>query len=174
MQLGEFELLPVSDGSFALDGGQMFGVVPKPLWQRKVPADERNRIQLSLTCLLIRTGRLNILVETGIGDKFDARFKDIYDVRHPPTLLTLLESAGVKPEDVHIVINTHLHFDHCGWNTRRVDGKTVPTFPRARYLIQRGEWESALDSSERERASYIEEFFRPRRRKRSFWMATRR
>jgi len=161
MQLGDFELLPISDGTFALDGGQMFGVVPKPLWQRKARADERNRIQLSLTCLLIRTGRLNILVETGIGDKFDARFKDIYDVRHPPTLLSSLESARIKPEDVHIVINTHLHFDHSGWNTRRQDGKTVPTFPRARYLIQRGEWESALDPNERERASYIEEFFRP-------------
>jgi glyoxylase-like metal-dependent hydrolase (beta-lactamase superfamily II) len=161
MQLGEFELLPVTDGTFALDGGQMFGVVPKTLWQRKAAADDRNRIQLSLTCLLIRTGRLNILVETGIGDKFDARFRDIYDVRHPPTLLSSLGSVGVNPEDVHIVINTHLHFDHCGWNTRRVGGKTVPTFPRARYLIQRGEWESALNPSERERASYIEEFFRP-------------
>jgi len=160
MQLGEFELLAISDGTFALDGGQMFGVVPKPLWERKAPADERNRIQLSLTCLLIRAGRLNILVETGIGDKFDAKFRDIYDVRHPPTLPASLENVGVKPEDVHIVINTHLHFDHCGWNTRRLGGKTVPTFPHARYLIQRGEWESALDPCERERASYIEEFFR--------------
>ncbi len=161
MKLGNFDLQIISDGTFALDGGQMFGVVPKPLWQRKAPADERNRIQLSLTCLLIRAGRLNILVETGIGDKFDARFRDIYDVRHSPTLLASLENVGVKPEDVHIVINTHLHFDHCGWNTRRLGGKTVPTFPRARYLIQRGEWESALGPSERERASYIEEFFRP-------------
>ncbi len=161
MKLGNFDLQIVSDGTFALDGGQMFGVVPKPLWERKAPADERNRIQLSLTCLLIRAGRLNILVETGIGDKFDAKFRDIYDVRHPPTLLASLENAGVKPEDVHMVINTHLHFDHCGWNTRRLGGKTVPTFPRARYLIQRGEWESALGPSERERASYIEEFFRP-------------
>jgi len=161
MKLGNFDLQIVSDGTFALDGGQMFGVVPKPLWERKAPADERNRIQLSLTCLLIRAGRLNILVETGIGDKFDAKFRDIYDVRHPPTLLESLENVGVKPGDVHIVINTHLHFDHCGWNTRRLGGKTVPTFPRARYLIQRGEWEGALNPSERERASYIEEFFRP-------------
>ena len=161
MQLGEFELLAVSDGTFALDGGQMFGVVPKRLWERKAPADKSNRIQLSLTCLLIRTGRLNILVETGIGDKFDAKFMEIYDVRHPPTLPASLQNAGVKPEDVHIVINTHLHFDHCGWNTRRLEGKTVPTFPKARYLIQRGEWERALNPSERERASYIDEFFRP-------------
>ena len=139
----------------------MFGVVPKPLWERKAPADERNRIRLSLTCLLIRTGRQNILVETGIGDKFDAKFKDIYKVQHPPTLLAGLAELGLKPEDVVLVINTHLHFDHCGWNTRRLDGKTVPTFPRARYLIQRGEWEQALNPTERNRASYLEEFFKP-------------
>jgi len=159
MKLGDFEVHTVSDGTFALDGGQMFGVVPKPLWERKAPADERNRIRLSLTCLLIRTGRLTILVETGLGDKFDAKFKDIYDVRHPPTLLTSLQELGVRPEDIDIVINTHLHFDHCGWNTRRLGGKTVPTFPRARYFIQRGEWQCALKPTERERASYIEEFF---------------
>jgi glyoxylase-like metal-dependent hydrolase (beta-lactamase superfamily II) len=161
MKLGQFELEVVSDGTFALDGGQMFGVVPKTLWERKAPADERNRIRLSLTCLLIRTARQNILVETGIGDKFDAKFKDIYNVQHPPTLLAGLGKLGLKVEDVDIVINTHLHFDHCGWNTRRLDGKTVPTFPRARYLIQRGEWQQALNPTERDRASYIEEFFKP-------------
>jgi glyoxylase-like metal-dependent hydrolase (beta-lactamase superfamily II) len=161
MKLGSFELHAISDGTFALDGGQMFGVVPKPLWERKAPADDRNRIRLSLTCLLIRAGRQNILIETGIGDKFDAKFKDIYDVQHPPTLLAGLEELGLRPEDVHVVINTHLHFDHCGWNTRRVDGKTVATFPCARYLIQRGEWEHALNPTERDRASYIEEFFKP-------------
>jgi glyoxylase-like metal-dependent hydrolase (beta-lactamase superfamily II) len=159
MKLGNFELQAISDGMFALDGGQMFGVVPKPLWERKAPADHRNRIRLSLTCLLIRSGQQNILVETGIGDKFNAKFADIYDVRHPPTLLAGLDNVGLKPEDIHIVINTHLHFDHCGWNTRRLDGKTVSTFPRARYFIQRGEWERALNPTERERASYIEEFF---------------
>jgi len=159
MKLGDFELHTVSDGTFALDGGQMFGVVPKPLWERKAPADERNRIRLSLTCLLIRTGRLTILVETGLGNKFDAKFKDIYDVQHPPTLLASLHELSLKPEEIDIVINTHLHFDHCGWNTRRLGGKTVPTFPRARYFIQRGEWQRALNPTERERASYIEEFF---------------
>jgi glyoxylase-like metal-dependent hydrolase (beta-lactamase superfamily II) len=161
MKLGSFELHALTDGTFSLDGGQMFGVVPKPLWKRKAPSDQRNRVQLSLTCLLIRAGVQNILVETGIGDKFDAKFKDIYKVQHPPTLLAGLEALGLKPEDIHIVINTHLHFDHCGWNTRRVDGKTVPTFPRARYFIQRGEWEHALSPTERERASYKEECFKP-------------
>ena len=159
MKLGNFELHTISDGTFALDGGQMFGVVPKPLWERKAPADERNRIRLSLTCLLIQTGRHNILVETGVGDKFDAKLKDIYDVQHPPMLVAGLADLGLKPEDIHMVINTHLHFDHCGWNTRRENGKTVPTFPRARYFIQRGEWERALSPTERERGSYREEFF---------------
>jgi glyoxylase-like metal-dependent hydrolase (beta-lactamase superfamily II) len=161
LTLGQFELHAVVDGTFALDGGQMFGVVPKPLWERKAPADARNRVRLSLTCLLIRNGRQIILVETGIGEKFDAKFKDVYDVRHPPTLLSSLAELGLRPEDIHIVINTHLHFDHCGWNTRREDGKTAPTFPRARYLIQRGEWERAVNPSERERASYLPEFFLP-------------
>jgi glyoxylase-like metal-dependent hydrolase (beta-lactamase superfamily II) len=168
MKLGIFELQAISDGMFALDGGQMFGVVPKPLWERKAPADQRNRIRLSLTCLLIRAGRQNILVETGLGDKFDAKFEDIYGVRHPPTLLAGLDKVGLKPEDIHIVINTHLHFDHCGWNTRRLDGKTVSTFPRARYLIQRGEWERASNPTERERASYIEEFFHVAERQTEF------
>jgi glyoxylase-like metal-dependent hydrolase (beta-lactamase superfamily II) len=163
MKLGHLELFAISDGSFVLDGGQMFGIVPKALWERKAPADQRNRVRLSLTCLLIRSRRLNILVETGLGDKFDARFRDIYDVQHPPTLLAGLDEAGVRPEDIHVVINTHLHFDHCGWNTRRVEGKTVPTFPRARYFVQRGEWQTAMNPSERERGSYIEEFFQPTR-----------
>jgi glyoxylase-like metal-dependent hydrolase (beta-lactamase superfamily II) len=161
MRLGDFDLLPISDGSFALDGGQMFGVVPKVLWEKRIPADERNRIRLSLTCLLIRTGRQNVLVETGIGDKFDAKHMDIYGVRHPTTLLAELQKLGLKPEDIDVVINTHLHFDHCGWNTRREDRKVLPTFPRARYYIQRGEWEWALRPTERDRASYIEEFFAP-------------
>jgi len=168
MRLGNLELHTISDGTFALDGGQMFGVVPKTLWERKAPADERNRIRLSLTCLLVRTGRQNILVETGIGDKFDAKFKDIYDAQHPPSLLAGLNELGLRPEDIHIVINTHLHFDHCGWNTRRMDGKTLPTFPRARYFIQRGEWQSALNPTERDRASYLKEFFQAAERQTEF------
>jgi len=161
MRLGDLDLLPLSDGSFALDGGQMFGVVPKALWKKRIPCDDRNRIRLSLTCLLIRTGRHNVLVETGIGDKFDARSQDIYGIVHSTTLLAELEKLRLRPEDIDVVINTHLHFDHCGWNTRRQDGKVVATFPRARYFVQRGEWEWALRPTERDRASYIEEFFAP-------------
>jgi len=159
MKLGEFDIHVISDGTFMLDGGQMFGVVPKVLWEKKIPADARNRIRMSLTCLVIQTGRQNILVETGIGDKFDARFAEIYGVEHSTTLLGELQKLGLDPEDIDIVINTHLHFDHCGWNTHRQDGRTVPTFARARYVVQRKEWEHAQRPTERDRASYIEEFF---------------
>ncbi len=161
MKLGAFEIDALSDGTFGLDGGQMFGVVPKALWEKKLPADERNRIRLGLTCLLVRTGKHNVLIETGIGDKFDARHADIYNIHHPSTLLDDLSQHGLGAPDIDIVINTHLHFDHCGWNTRREEGRTVPTFPRARYFVQRAEWEHALHPSERDRASYLEEWFMP-------------
>jgi len=181
MRLGDFEVQILSDGSFALDGGQIFGVVPKVLWEKKMPADECNRIRLGLNCLLVRTGRENVVIETGIGDKFDAKFATIYGInpvqRLPEEarmrcadkyaitpvrrLPEELRHLGVAADKVDLVINTHLHFDHCGWNTRSEHGATVPTFPRARYFIQRGEWEHALAPSERDRANYIENFFRP-------------
>lgn len=159
MKLGAFNLDALSDGSFMLDGGQMFSVVPRALWEKKTTPDAKNRVRLGLTCLLIRTGRKNILVETGIGDKFDAKFAAIYAVDHSQTLPGELRKLGLAPEDIDVVINTHLHFDHCGWNLRQEDGKLVPTFPRARYFVQRGEWEDAFHATERNRASYREEFF---------------
>ena len=161
MKVGNFELTILSDGTFALDGGQMFGVVPKPLWEQKLPADQCNRVRLGLNCLLVRTGTHNVLVETGIGDKFEPKYTDIYGIEKSTTLLAELHKVGLAPGDIDIVINTHLHFDHCGWNTHRDGGKVVPTFPRAHYYIQRGEWEHALHPSERDAASYILEFFRP-------------
>ncbi len=159
MKLGDFEIHALSDGTFRLDGGQMFGVVPKALWQRQIPADEQNRIRLGLNCLLVQTGSQNILIETGIGDKFDARHAEIYAIDHSTTLLEDLARHGLAPDDIDVVINTHLHFDHCGWNTRREGSRLVPTFPRARYVVQRGEWEHARHPSERDRASYVEDFF---------------
>ena len=160
MKLGDFDIWALSDGTFALDGGQMFGVVPKVLWEKKLPADSLNRVRLSLTCLLVRTSQYNVVIETGIGDKFDRKFAEIYGVQKPTTLLTELDRLGLRAEDVDIVINTHLHFDHCGWNTRREGSRVVPTFSRARYCVQRGEWEHALAPTERDRASYLEECFR--------------
>lgn len=160
MRLGDFEIHALSDGTFALDGGQMFGVVPKPLWEKRIPADARNRIRLGLNCLLVQTGRENVLIETGIGDKFDSKFADIYAVDHSRSLPKDLEQRGLTPDRIDLVINSHLHFDHCGWNTRREGDRLVATFPRARYCVQRGEWEHALAPNERDRASYIAEFVR--------------
>lgn len=161
MKVGRFEVEALSDGFFRLDGGQMFGVVPKTLWERAIPADERNRIRLSLTCLLVRAGKRNVVVETGIGDKFELKFADIYGVEKTTTLPDELKRRGLQPEDIDIVINTHLHFDHCGWNTRFVDGKAVPTFPNATYYLQRGELEHARLPTDRDRASYFPDNFEP-------------
>ncbi|MFQ5662287.1 MAG: MBL fold metallo-hydrolase [Terriglobia bacterium] len=162
MKFGELEIFVVSDGRFRLDGGAMFGVVPKPLWQRRLAADDRNRITLALNCLLIRSAGRTILVETGTGEKFDSKGQDIYGIEHNVTLLASLQRCGVAPEEVDIVVNTHLHFDHCGWNTRwGKNGKPVPTFPRARYYVQRGEYEHAQRPTERDRASYLPENFEP-------------
>ncbi len=161
MKLGEFDLWALTDGTFALDGGQMFGAVPKVLWEKKLSADSRNRVRLGLTCLLVRSGPRHILIETGIGDKFDEKRADIYGVAHSTTLPEELRKLGMGPENIDVVISTHLHFDHCGWNTRRNGAKVVPTFPRARYIAQRGEWHHALHPTERDRAAYVEEFFCP-------------
>lgn len=168
MRLGAFEIAILSDGTFALDGGQMFGVVPKVLWEKRLPADARNRVRLGLTCLLVRTGKHNVLIETGMGDKYDPKFADIYGVEHSSALPDDLKKHGLAPEDIDIVINTHLHFDHCGWNTLRENGRLIPTFPRAKYFMQRGEWEHALRPTERDRASYIVDFFLPAERQTEF------
>ena len=159
MKLGDFEMFAVSDGTFRLDGGQVFGVVPKALWEKKVPADARNRVLMGLNCLLVKTPAHNVVIETGIGDKFDRKFADIYDVQKSATLPAEIERYGLKLEDIDTVVNSHLHFDHCGWNTRSDSGSMAPTFPRARYYVQRGEWEHARQPTERDRASYIQEFF---------------
>ncbi len=161
MKLGELEFFVLNDGTFRLDGGAMFGVVPKPLWERKNPPDARNRILMGMNCLLIRTAGKWILVETGAGDKWEPKLADIYAFEGAKRLPGQLADRGVKPEDIHLVINTHLHFDHCGWNTRRVDDCVVPTFPSAKYAVQRGEYEHALAPNERDRASYLRENFVP-------------
>ena len=162
MKFGEMEIFVVSDGRFRLDGGAMFGVVPKTLWSRRVAPDERNRITLGLNCLLIRAVGKTLVVETGIGGKMDSKSSDIYGIDHRMTLLESLRRRGVAPEEVDFVINTHLHFDHCGGNTRfDGTGKPVPTFPKARYLVQRGEYEHAWKPTERDRASYLLENFAP-------------
>jgi glyoxylase-like metal-dependent hydrolase (beta-lactamase superfamily II) len=159
VNLGDLEFHVLTDGGFRLDGGAMFGVIPRPMWEQKTQPDERNRIRLAMNCLLIRSGGKQILVETGAGDKFDAKRRDIFAIEGPPRLPDQLLAHGVRPEQIDIVVNTHLHFDHCGWNTRIVDGKTVPTFPNARYVTQKGELDHAKHPTERDRASYLLENF---------------
>src|SRR5580765_2812937 len=113
MRLGSFELVSLSDGFFRLDGGAMFGIVPKPLWEKKTPPDDRNRIRLAMRPLLVR-GRRTMLIDAGIGDKEDAKFTDIYGVDRHPSLEESLAEAGVRPDEIDIVLATHLHFDHAG------------------------------------------------------------
>ncbi len=161
MILGAMELHLLNDGPFWLDGGAMFAVIPKPLWEKQIQPDERNRIRLTMNCLLVRTGKECILIEAGAGDKLDPKRCDIFGLGGPPRLLDQMAAIGVRPEDVTSVLNTHLHFDHCGWNTRLVNGRLVPTFPNARYIVQRGELDWAHHPTERDRGSYFPENFEP-------------
>lgn len=157
--LGDFELTIVSDGTYLLDGGGFFGVVPKLLWSKRVTADEQNRVAAGLNSLLVRTGKNNVLIETGIGNKLSEKMARIYG--QPAQLLENLQAAGIDPKDIDIVINTHLHFDHCGWNTVHKDGKITPTFPRAKYYAPEGEWQYARHPSERDAISFISENYDP-------------
>lgn len=162
MKLGTFDLAPVTDGRFRLDGGAMFGVVPKVMWQTCCPADDLNRIPLSVTCLLIRAHGRNILVDTGLGDKEDAKFQSMFAIDRTPTLRESLRQRGVAPDDIHLVINTHLHFDHAGGNTTRHGGNQPRSmFRKAAYYVQRGEYEDATRANERTRASYRRDNFTP-------------
>ena len=160
-RLGEFELHIVSDGTFRLDGGAMFGIVPKPVWEKVARPDDRNRITLGLNCLLVRTGKKNVLVDTGMGDKHDARFRELYAEAHETTLLKDLAKIGLRPEEIDFVILSHLHFDHAGGATRRVDGNLVPTFPKAQVVIQKGMWAEALEPNPRTKGSYFQDDFVP-------------
>jgi glyoxylase-like metal-dependent hydrolase (beta-lactamase superfamily II) len=157
--LGDFELSVFSDGTYPLDGGAFFGVVPKVMWSRKVQADAQNFIHAGLNSLLIRTGKHTVLVETGIGSKLSDKMIKIYG--QPAKLIENLAAAGVSPEEVDIVINTHLHFDHCGWNTVRKDDEVVATFPRAKYYAPRREWEHGQRQYERDAVSYISDNYNP-------------
>ena len=160
MTLGNFELTAFSDGTYPLDGGAFFGVVPKVMWSRKMETDDRNYVTAGLNSLLIRTFKETVLVETGMGNKLSERMVKFYG--QPAKLMDNLAEAGVAPEDIDIVINSHLHFDHCGWNTvRDANGKIVPTFPRAKYYAPEGEWQYARKPSERDAISYIPDNYDP-------------
>ncbi len=163
MKIGNYEVFALDAGRFRLDGGAMFGVVPKVLWQKRKPADEANRIFMSTNLLLIRGAGRNILIDTGLGDKYDEKFRQIYAVdlsRHH--LAGALGRHGLSPGDITDVILTHLHFDHAGGATvRDPDGTIRPAFPGARYYVSRRQFEWANHPSEKDRASFVPDDFLP-------------
>lgn len=159
--LGDLELISVCDGFFRLDGGSMFGVVPRPLWQKKTQPDDRNRIPLAMRPLIVRGAR-TMIIDAGLGDKDDARFHDIYGVDRARHLDHTLAEAGLSADDIDIVLATHLHFDHAGGFTARdASGRVRPRFPRAQYIVRRGEWDDATHPHERNRASYLRDNYVP-------------
>ncbi len=160
-QVGDLQLTVLYDGVFRLDGGSMFGIVPKALWEKKAPADDRNRIHLAMRPLLVR-GVRTMLIDAGIGDKENAKFTDLYGVDRRRHLDHALAEAGVSPADIDIVLATHLHFDHAGgFTVRDASGGVRPRFPRARYVVRRGEWEDAAHPHDRNRGSYLPDNYRP-------------
>jgi glyoxylase-like metal-dependent hydrolase (beta-lactamase superfamily II) len=159
LTLGEFELIAVSDGIYRLDGGAFFGVIPKVMWGKKVKADADNYVTVGLNSIVVRTGQETILIETGIGNKLPDRLIKIFG--QPAKLLDNLSGAGISPEDIDIVINTHLHFDHCGWNTVLQGGKVAPTFPNAKYYAPEGEWQHGRLQLERDAISYMSDNYDP-------------
>jgi glyoxylase-like metal-dependent hydrolase (beta-lactamase superfamily II) len=163
MQFGDYRVEIVPDTEFRLDGGAMFGVVPRNLWSKVCPPDDQNRIRMNMNCVFIETGSERILIETGIGEKFSNKQTLMYGItRERPLADSLREIAGVGPDAITIVINTHLHFDHAGGNTALDgDGKPIPAFPNARYFVSRAELEHGQQPTERDRASYLPENWQP-------------
>jgi glyoxylase-like metal-dependent hydrolase (beta-lactamase superfamily II) len=163
MKFGDFRVELIPDCEFRLDGGAMFGVVPRNLWARVCPPDEQNRIRMNMNCMFIEAGNDRILIDTGIGDKWSDKLRVMYGIDRQRSLDESLRAiADVSANEITIVINTHLHFDHAGGNTK-VDesGNCVPSFPNARYLVSRAEFEHAESPSERDRASYFPENWQP-------------
>jgi glyoxylase-like metal-dependent hydrolase (beta-lactamase superfamily II) len=161
MRFGSLELTSLSDGFFRLDGGAMFGVVPKPLWEKRTAPDDRNRILLGLRPLLVRGERL-MIIDGGIGAKMSAKDTAIYGIDRRVTLDQTLAAAGVAPDKIEIALATHLHFDHIGdFVVRDADGTLRPHFANARHVIRRGDWDDATHTHERNRASYLPENFLP-------------
>jgi methylmalonyl-CoA epimerase len=161
IEVGDVRLTTVNDGPFRLDGGAMFGVVPRPLWEKKAPPDDRHRIQMAMRPLLIEGPWGRVLVDCGAGSKMSAKERDIYALDGGEALDATLSEAGVSVEEIELVLPTHLHWDHFGGATRREHGTLVPRFPNARYAIRVAEWEDATHPHERNRASYLQDDFVP-------------
>src|SRR4029453_16898851 len=162
IKLGDLELTPLLDGFFRLDGGAMFGVVPRTLWEKRTPADEKNRITLGLRPLLVRGNGLTMLIDAGIGEKMDVKHTAIYAIDRLRNLDHSLAEVGLDANAIDVVLASHLHFDPGGrFTSRDAAGKVIPRFPRARYVARTGEWEDATHPHERNRASYLQENFAP-------------
>jgi len=160
VQLGDFEIIVLTDGYFLLDGGAMFGVVPKPLWEPRCKPDERNRILVGTNVLVVRDGRRTVVIETGVGNKFEDKMRSIYGAKE--LLPAAFAAAGIRMDEVDVVVNSHLHFDHCGWNTVLDSaGMAVPAFPKARYFAHRGEVEHGRLQMERDWMSYVGANYEP-------------
>jgi glyoxylase-like metal-dependent hydrolase (beta-lactamase superfamily II) len=158
--LGDFELTVCTDGSYLLDGGAMFGVVPKTLWQKRIAPNAENQILLGLNSAVVRTGKHTVVIETGIGNKQSPKMREIF--QNQELLLQSYAAAGVDPDEVDVVVNTHLHFDHCGWNTTlHTDGSVTPTFKNARYFAHAGEVAHGHLQLERDRVSYLSPNYDP-------------
>jgi len=159
LKIGKYTLKIIESGFFALDGGAMFGIVPKPLWEIANPPDIENRIKLATRNLLLEDGNKKILIDTGMGTKWNKKMKEIYSISEEITIESALADNGVKAEDISDVILTHLHFDHTGGSTKNENGKTVPSFPNAKYYVQKQNFDWAINPSNRDRGSYLKENF---------------
>ena len=162
MSLGDATVTLVPDGRFRLDGGAMFGIVPRPVWGKRAPPDALNRITLGLNAMLVETPDVRVLVDPGLGTRYDPAFAERFGVQQPPTVLDSLRAAGVAPDEIDYVVDTHLHWDHAGANTCAAeDGTARPAFPQATYVVQRKEWAAATRPHERNQASYRSADFLP-------------
>lgn len=159
MQIGKYKLITIKSGVFSLDGGAMFGIIPKPLWEKTNPSDNFNRIKLSTRNLLLISNDKKILIDTGMGNKWDDKSKNIYDIDTTLELERELEHTGVKPAEITDILLTHLHFDHTGGSTKYENNKLVPSFPNAKYHVQKKNFEWAMNPSKRDKGSYIKENF---------------
>ncbi|PJA98307.1 MAG: MBL fold metallo-hydrolase [Ignavibacteriales bacterium CG_4_9_14_3_um_filter_30_11] len=162
MKIGVYKIKVIHAGYFSLDGGAMFGIIPKSLWSKNNPPDEANRIKLATRLLLLQSESKNILIDTGMGDKWDEKSRDIYSIEQVNnSLIKALSVEGIKPDEITDVILTHLHFDHTGGSTILMNGKLLPTFPNAKYLVQKKNYEWALNPTDRDKGSYIKDNFIP-------------